>query len=148
MEFNELIANFAERHNVADLVAYGNAASLDIDGIIVTIVASGDKVILSADLGEPPAEGAAKFADLLLEASLQTDAFFGKASESGDYIIVRRLTLQVLDVDAFDAALESLVNQTETWRRLLADYRPVAKAAAERAEAERSSFGSTGFMQV
>ena len=138
MEFNELIENFAERHNVADLVAYGNAASLDIDGIIVTIVASGDKVILSADLGEPPAEG----------ASLQTDAFFGKASESGDYIIVRRLTLQVLDVDAFDAALESVVNQTETWRRLLADYRPVAKAAAERAEAERSSFGSTGFMQV
>ncbi len=83
MEFNELIANFAERHNVADLVAYGNAAALDIDGIIVTIVASGDKVILSADLGEPPAEGAAMFANLLLEASLHTDAFFGKASESG-----------------------------------------------------------------
>lgn len=148
MEFKDLIADFAERHNVSGLVAYGNAAALDIDGIVVTIVASNDRVIISADLGEPPAEGAAAFADLLLEASLQTDAFFAKASESGAYMVVRRMPLQALDGEAFDSALEAFVNQTETWRRLLADYRPAAKAAAERSAAENPSFGSTGFMQV
>ena len=147
MDFPELIANFAERHGIADLAADGNAAALDIDGIVVTIVAAGDAVSVSADIGEPPAEGRADFAELLLEASLQADAFFAKAPESGTYVAVRRLALATLEPDAFDAALEALVNQAETWRRLLADFRPAAQAAAE-AAAEEPSFGAGGFVQV
>ena len=147
MDFPELIAKFAERHGIADLAADGNAAALDIDGIVVTLVAAGDALSVSADIGEPPAEGRADFADLLLEASLQSDAFFAKAPESGIYVAVRRLALPTIDVDAFDAALEALVNQAETWRRLLADFRPAAEAAAE-AAAEEPSFGSGGFLSV
>ena len=148
MEFSELIADFSKRHNVADLVADGNAAALDIDGITIIIVADGEKVTLSADVGEPPAEGRADFADLMLEASLQTDSFFAKAPGSETYIIVRRLALQSIDVDTFDVALEAFVNQAETWRRLLTDFRPAAKDAAARAAEESPSFGSAGFMQV
>ena len=125
MDFTELISSFAERHGIADLAAEDNAA----------------------DIGDPPAEGRADFAELLLEASLQSDAFFAKAPESGTYVAVRRLALPTLDSDAFDAALESLVNQAETWRRLLADFRPGAKAAAE-AAAEEPTFGTGGFVQV
>ena len=147
MDFPELIAKFAERHGIADLAADGNAAALDIDGIVVTLVAAGDALSVSADIGEPPAEGRADFADLLLEASLQSDAFFAKAPESGIYVAVRRLALPTIDVDAFDAALEALVNQAETWRRLLADFRPAAKAAAE-AVAEEPVLGVGGFVQV
>ena len=147
MEFTELISEFAKRHGIADLAAEDNAAALDIDGIIVTLVASGDAVSISADIGEPPAEGRADFAELLLEASLQSDAFFAKAPESGTYVAVRRLALPTLDSDAFDAALEALVNQAETWRRLLADFRPVAEAAAKEA-LEEPSFGAGGFVQV
>jgi hypothetical protein len=148
MDFKELIADLATRHNVADLVADNNAAALDIDGIIVIIVADGDRVTLSAEVGEPPAEGRADFADLMLEASLQTDAFFAKASESESYIVVQRLSLRVIDDAAFDAALETFVNQTETWRRLLSDFRPIAKTAAEKAKDNDSSLGASGFMQV
>lgn len=147
MEFNDLVADFAARHGIADLAADGNAAALDIDGIVVTIVASGDTVSISADIGLPPAEGRADFAELLLEASLQSDAFFAKAPESETYVAVRRLALPALDGEAFDAALEALVNQAETWRRLLADFRPAAKAAAE-AAAESPSFGAGGFLSV
>ncbi len=86
MDFTELLASFAERHGIADLAADGNAAALDIDGIVVTLVASGDVLSVSADIGEPPADGRADFADLLLEASLQSDAFFAKAPESGTYV--------------------------------------------------------------
>ena len=46
-----------------------------------------------------------------------------------------------------DAALEQVVNLAETWSRLLADFRPVAKAAAERTE-EFTQFGTNGFVQV
>ena len=147
MDFTELIAGFAARHGVAGLAAEDNAAALDIDGIIVTLVTAGDALSVSAEIGEPPSEGRAEFAELLLEANLQTDAFFAKEPESGAYVLVRRLPLPALDPDAFDAALEALVNLAETWRRLLADFRPAAKAAAE-ASAEPLSFGAGGFIQV
>ena len=42
---------------------------------------------------------------------------------------------------------EKLVNLAETWRRLLADFRPVAKAAAERTDGV-PQFGANGFVQV
>ncbi len=148
MEFNELIADFATRHNVENLTAIDNAAALDIDGITVLLVSNGDILTISAEVGEPPAEGAAVFANLLLEANMQSDFFFAKANGTDNYIVVRRIALNSLDDDAFDLALEALVNHAETWRRLLADFRPAAKAAAEREEAASPSFGTNGFMQV
>ena len=78
MEYNELIDAFAKRHKVENLVAVDGAAALDIDGIIVNIVAKGELLNFSAEIGEPPADGAALFANLLLEANTQPDAFFAK----------------------------------------------------------------------
>ena len=147
MEFQQLIADFAERHGIANLAAEDNAAALEVDGIVIMLVAVGDTLSISAGIGEPPSEGRAEFAELLLEANLQSEAFFAKEHESGSYILVRRLPLPALDGASFDAALEALVNLAETWRRLLADFRPVAKAAAERTE-ELPQFGATGFVQV
>ena len=147
MDFTQLIADFAERHSIANLVAEDNAAALDVDGIVITLVAAGDALSISADIGEPPSEGRAEFAELMLEANMQSGAFFAKEPESGAYVLVRRLQLPTLDAESFDAALEALVNLAETWRRLLADFRPVAKAAAERTE-ESPQFGANGFVQV
>jgi hypothetical protein len=148
MEFDELISDFAKRHNVADLVAEEGVVALNIDGIIVTVVSKGDGLTISADIGEPPSEGRADFAELLLEANLQSNVFFAMMAETRVYVIVRRLALHQLDAGTFDTALEALVNQAETWRRLLADFRPAAQAAAESPQTEVPSFGSTGFMQV
>ena len=148
MEYNELLADFAKRYNVENLVAVDGVASLDIDGIIVTIVANDETLILSAEIGEPPAEGASVFSDLLLEANLQSGAYFAKGPQRGTYLVLQRLPLSSVDAAAFDTALEAFVNNAETWRRLLADFRPVAKAAAEHVDAEPPSFGSNSFMQV
>ena len=147
MDFAKLISAFADRHGIADLTAEDNAAALDIDGIVVTLLATGDALSISAEIGEPPSEDRADFAELMLEANLQSEAFFAKEPESGTYIIVRRLPLPTLEAESFDAALEALVNLAETWRRLLADFRPVAKAAAERSEGT-PQFGASGFVQV
>ena len=147
MDFAELISDFADRHGIAELAAEDNAAALDIDGIVVTLVAAGDALSISADIGEPPSDGRAEFAELLLESNLQSEAFFARESESGAYILVRRLSLPMLEPASFEAALEALVNLAETWRRLLADFRPVAQAAAESTE-EPPQFGATGFVQV
>ena len=149
MDFNELIDDFAKRHNVEDLTVTDNAAALDIDGITVLLVSNGELLTISAEVGEPPVEGTAAFANLLLEANMQSDFFFAKAIGSDNYIIVRRIPLVTLDSISFDSALEAIVNHAETWRRLLADFRPAAKAAAEFTNSkEGQSFGSGGFMQV
>ena len=107
----------------------------------------GDALSVSAEIGEPPSMGQAEIAAILLEANLLSEAFFAKEPEGGAYVLVRRLPLPTLDADAFDAALEAFVNLSETWRRLLADFRPVAKAAAEQTE-ETPHFGANGFVQV
>lgn len=148
MGFNELIADFAARHKVENLVAVDGAAAIDIDGIIVTIVAKGDVLTFSAEIGDPPAEGADVFANLLLEANMQSGAFFAKVPDPGQYIVVHRLQIPLLDDAAFDSALEAFVNKAETWRRLLVDFRPIAKASAEKAKEEKQALGSSGFMQV
>ena len=148
MEFTELIADFAARHNVENLVSIDGAASLDIDGIITTIVANDETLTITAEIGEPPSEGADAFSNLLLEANLKSGAYFAKAPGNGPYFVMRRLPLTLTDGNSFDSELEAFVNNAETWCRLLADFRPAAKAAAERSKAEDPSFGTHGFMQV
>ena len=79
MEFKELIDAFAKRHGIADLAPEDDGISLDIDGIVVAVVAVGCEVVLSAEIGEPPIEGRAEFADVMLEASMESAAFSRKA---------------------------------------------------------------------
>ena len=55
MEFSELIAAFAACHNVEDLAVKDGAAVLDIDGIIVNLVANEVTLTISAEIGDPPA---------------------------------------------------------------------------------------------
>ncbi|MBQ6246148.1 MAG: type III secretion system chaperone [Kiritimatiellae bacterium] len=148
MEFTELIANFATRHGIADLAADDGAAAIEVDGIAILLAAVGGELLATAEIGEPPPEGAAAFADLLLEANLESEAVFAKSQESGRYVLTRRLPLTGLDDGAFDSALEALVNRAEAWRKLLADYRPAAAAAAEAAAEDTAAVGIGSFMQV
>ena len=146
MEFPELIADFAARHNVEGLAAEDGTAALEIDGIVVALASVGDRLDATAEIGDPPADGAGIFADLLLEAGMESEAVFVKNRETGRYLLLRRLYLPRLDPDTFDTALENLVNLAETWRHLLADFRPAAKAAAE--STPPPAFGAGPFMQV
>ena len=148
MEFKDLVDSFAKRHGIADLAPEDDGVTLDIDGIVVAVVAVGGEVVLSAEIGEPPVEGKAEFADVMLEANMESVAFFAKSAQTGKYILLRRLSLLSLDVDAFENAIESLVNTAEVWRKMLDDFRPAAKAVAESAAAESPSFGASGFIPV
>ena len=149
MDINELLASFAGRHGIENLAVEDGSTALEVDGMAVAIAADGDSLVLSVEVGLPPAEGHAAFADLLLEANLRSDAVFAKDQESGTYVILRRLETSALDDEAFDAALEALVNMAETWRRLLDDFRPAAKEAEESAGGTADlPFGAGGFIQV
>ena len=146
MEFKELITDFATRHNVEGLSADGDIAALDIDGIVVGLNDDGGVLAATAEIGEPPADGRDAFAEMLLEANFGSDFVFAKSSESGNYVLKHGIALDGLDGEAFDAALESLVNRAETWRKLLENFRPAAEESA--AMEESLTFGNDGFMQV
>lgn len=147
MDLKELASEFAERHGIEGISVVDEAFSLDIDGIPVSVIADGDKVNIVAEIGEPPVEGKAIFADLLLEANMNSEAVFMKDAENDKYLLSRSLGLASLDSQGFDTALEALVDQAETWRQMLEEFRPAADAAAD-AEEETPTFGETGFMQV
>ena len=147
MEFKELISDFSTRHGIEDLVIEDNTAAIDVDGIAITFVTDGDILSAIAEIGEPPAEGKADFADLLLTANFNAETIFAKIQESSTYVLIHRLPLASLDGAVFDKTLEELVNQAETWRKLLAEFRPAAEAAAA-ANTETPSFGATGFLRV
>ena len=146
MEFKELVLDFSMRHGIEGLSVENDAAALDIDGIVITLSALGGKLSLIAEIGEPPADGRDVFADMLLEANFGSDLVFAKSPEDGNYRLMSQLALDGLDSEAFDSALEALVNASETWRNLLGDFRPAAKEAA--AVDEPPTFGNGGFMQV
>ena len=147
MEFTELVSDFAKRHDVEGLAAVDGEAGLDIDGIPITLIEDNTYLFATAEIGDPPPEGRANFAEILLEANLESAAYFAKSRESGKYVLVHRIALASMDADSFDATIKSLVNSSETWRNLLEDYRPVAaQSAAE--EPESPAFGTGGFMQV
>ena len=148
MDFKELVETFAKRHNVTDLVPEDDGISIDIDGIMVSVVTICGEIMIAAEIGEPPVEGKAEFSDAMLAANMESMTVFAKSVQTGKYMLMRRLGLLALDADTFDNAIESLVNEAEVWRKMLEDFRPVAKTAAERSETEVPSFGSTGFMQV
>ena len=146
MEFNELVADFAARYKVEGLVSENGSASLKIDDIVITLVAGNSQLLASAEIGEPPTEGKAVFADTLLEANLESEAFFAKSHETGRYLILRRLAFAGLDPATFDTALEALVNAAETWRKFLTDFRPLAEDSNEKVDPHL--FSSNGFLQV
>ena len=147
MDFKELISDFSTRHGLEGLAVEDNTASIDVDGITITFVTDGDVLSAVAEIGEPPVEGKANFADLLLAANFSANTIFAKMQESNTYVLIQRLPLAGLDGAAFDKALEALVNQAETWRNLLTEFRPAAEAAAA-AESENSSISMTGFLRV
>ncbi|MCR5379693.1 MAG: type III secretion system chaperone [Lentisphaeria bacterium] len=147
MEFKELISDFSTRHGLEGLDVEDDKVAFNVDDIPIFIVVDGDEIAMISEIGEPPNEGKADFADLLLAANFSADTIFAKMQESNTYVLIQRLPLTGLDGAAFDKALEELVNQAETWRNLLAEFRPAAAAAAA-AESETPSFGTTGFLRV
>ena len=148
MEFKQLISDFSTRHGVEHLAPEDNTVAFNVDGIPVLIAADEDEVAMISEIGEPPVEGRADFADLLLATNFnEKGAVFGKSQDSGKYVLIRRLPLVDIDGGAFDAALEELVNQAESWRNLLAAFRPAAEEAAS-AKIAPPAIGLTGFLRV
>ena len=150
MELNELMAAFAADVGLEDLEPDANGAwGLRIDGMDITFAdrANDGKLLICADVGEPPAEGREAFYALLLQTMYLGDGTQGSEFSldgEGKVVLQRTLDLRYLDLAEFKAVLEGFVNVLELWRMQAADFRPAVNAGAP-AEAGP---GLGGFMQV
>ncbi len=152
MTFDELIENFGKTCGV-ELSATDGAVALEIDGMAVTVqeVPERDALVVTGDVGEPPPEGLEALMTAMLEANYLFLGTGGGAlarnPETGRFHLCRLASLASLDDAGFAALMETFSNVLETWRKMLADYRPAAADAAPPDDAP-PAFGASGFMQI
>lgn len=162
MDLNELMEEFAASAGLEEFGADADGAyRLLIDEMPVAVCPAGDgHVALFAPVGEPPPNapaGRELLYRLLLESAHlgrgTASAFFSVDAETGEICLQRLESTAALDSENFKNLLGNFVNALAEWRRIVADFRPVAAKVDEEMrtdeEASRSmAMGSDGFMQV
>ena len=129
MEFKELLAAFAAKYGVEGLDGADGAAALDVDGVSVELLDDPQTqcVLACAEIGLPPPDANGMFGTMMLQANFMLRGTEGATlcqnPETNAYALVRPFPLALTDVESFGAGLESLVNQTENWRKVLTGVR-------------------------
>ena len=137
MEFKELLAAFAAEYSIEGLDGTDGVAELEVDGIRVELLEDPQtrSLVACAEIGMPPPDANGAFGSMMLKANFLLRATEGATlcenPESGAYSIVRPFPLAIADVDSLCSGLESLVNQTENWRKALAGLREAESAQSE-----------------
>ena len=156
MEFKELIAAFAAKYAIEGLDNVDDVVELDVDGSRVELLDDQQtrSVVACAEIGLPPPDANGAFGAMMLKANFLLRATEGATlcenPETGAYALVRPFPLALADVDSLSAGLESLVNQTENWRKALAGLREAEAARSETQKMDDSHHDmlSSGFFHV
>ena len=156
MEFNELLAAFAAKNGVEGLDGADGVAELEVDGIRVEMLEDSQarSLVACAEIGLPPPDANGAFGSMMLKANFLLRATAGATlcqnPETGAYALVRPFPLALVDMESLAAGLESLVNQTENWRRVLAGLREAesARSAAQEVDDSHHDMLSSGFVHV
>ena len=145
MEFKELLAAFAAKHGIKGLDGADGAAELDVDGVRVELLDDprSQSLFACTEIGHPPPDANGAFGAMMLQANFLLRGTEGATlcqnPETQAYALVRPFPLALADVESLAAGLESLVNQTENWRKALAGLH-----TAEAAQKQGVSSGPDG----
>ena len=156
MEFKELLAAFAAKYGVKGLDGADGAAELDVDGVRVELLddPQARSLFACAEIGHPPPDANGAFGAMMLQANFLLRGTEGATlcqnPETGTYALVRPFPLALTDVASLAAGLESLANQTENWRRVLAGIKHAEDAYGDGAadEPAHHEMLSSGFFHV
>ena len=148
MEFKELLMAFAEKYGIEGMDGVDGTAAIDVEGVRVELLddSQTQSVLVCAEIGHPPPDANGAFGAMMLQANFLlrgTDgATLCQNPETGAYALVRPFPLQLTDAEALGAGVESLVNQTENWRKALAGFR-MAEAAQKHGAAASAPDGDS-----
>ena len=153
MTFDELIRDFGGQIGV-ELTPRDGMVALDIDGMSVLIqeLRELDAVVVLGEIGEPPPEGL----ETLLSTMLNANHLFAgtgggtlsRDPESGKFYLCRWQPLALADTASFTAMMDRFVNVLETWRKLVADYRPDEAVASSGSDLDVPALGGNGFLKI
>ena len=156
MEFKELLAAFAAKYGIEGLDGADGVAELDVDGIRVELLDDqhAQSILACAEIGHPPPDANGAFGSMMLQANFLLRATEGATlcqnPETHVYALVRPFPLALTDVASLAAGLESLANQTENWRRVLAGLREAesVRSAAPETDDSHHDMISNGYFHV
>ena len=156
MEFKELLAAFAAKYGIEGLDGAEGVAELEVDGIRVELLEDPPtrSLVACAEIGLPPPDANGAFGAMMLKANFLLRATDGATlcqnPESDAYALVRPFPLALTDCESLAAGLESLVNQSENWRKALAGLREAesARTAAQDVDDSHHDMLSSGFFHV
>ena len=137
MEFKELLAAFAAKYGIEGLNDADGVAMLKADDISVELLEDQQtrSVLACAEIGFPPPDADGAFGAMMLQANFLLRGTEGATlcqnPETGAYALVRPFPLALTDVDSLGAGIESLVNQTENWRKALVGLRVAEDASSK-----------------
>lgn len=154
MDFKELVATFAAKYGISNLDNPEGTVELDVDGVRVEILnddANGDLTIC-AEIGHPPPDADGAFGGMMLQANFLLRATEGATlcqnPESLAYAIVRSVPLATADAETLGKHIESLVNQTENWRKVLDGIKSAEENTGGEDGDSHHEMISQGFMHV
>ena len=156
MEFKELVAAFAAKYGVEGLGGADGVAEFEVDGIRVELLEDPPtrSLVACAEIGLPPPDANGAFGSMMLKANFLLRATAGgtlcQNPESDAYALVRPFPLALTDCESLAAGLESLVNQSENWRKALAGLREAesARTAVQEVDNSHQDMLSNGFFHV
>jgi len=156
MEFKEMIAAFAQKYGIKGLDDAHGTAELNVDGVRVELLDDhhSHNLFACAEIGHPPPDANGAFGAMMLQANFLLRATEGATlcqnPETHAYALVRPFHLALTDVASLAAGLESLVNQVENWRKVLAGIKHAEDALAKASKTEDSHHDmiSSGYFHV
>ena len=156
MEFKELIAGFAAKYGIQGLDGVDGVAELYVEGLRVELLddPQTQSIFACAEIGLPPPDANGVFGEMMLKANFLLRATEGATlcqnPETNAYAVVRPFPQALTDVESFAAGLESLVNQAENWRKVLAGLREAesAQSAAQEVDDSHHDMLSSGYFHV
>ena len=156
MTYEELTTALAAELGIEGLVREDGICSVEIDGMIVSLVhvEEADALALHGLIGDPPPEAEDRFNAMLLKANHMFQgtggATLSQDPQTREYALQRQFPLALMDAATLSTELEKFVNSLERWKGILADFRPIGEEASKEVsdEAPLSAFGTGGFMSV
>ena len=156
MEFKELIAGFAAKYGIQGLDGADGVAELYVEGFRVELLddPQTQSIFACVEIGLPPPDANGVFGEMMLKANFLLRATEGATlcqnPETNAYAVVRPFPQALTDVESFAAGLESLVNQAENWRKMLAGLREAesARSAAQEVDDSHHDMLSNGYFHV
>ena len=148
MTFEDLIGALSRTLGV-EIEDAGGAAAVEIDGTVVVLQDAGKMLLMRAEIGEFPPDGKEDLLRSAMEANFLYQGTGGATlavnPADGHLHIQKYNWLERLDANmAFDM-LERFADTIAAWRKVLADFRPVAETAAKE---EHSGFSGGPFLKV